>query len=118
MGSKLAIMFKMHYVRSSFISFSNSKEVVCFMILLSNEFLTKNCGFYGSRVRNSDVRVGLSIDYIVKIHYFFENLLLCSWVLNKQIKYIITISTSASTKIVNFMAPGSEVLVLGWGSID
>ena len=27
-------------------------------------------------------------------------------------------SKSASTKIVNFMAPGSGVLMLGWGSID
>ena len=59
-----------------------------------------------------------SIDYIVKIHEFFENLLLCSWVLNKLTKYIVMISKSASTKIVNFMAPGSGVLVLGWGSND
>ena len=31
-------------------------------------------------------------------------------------KYIVMMSKSASTKIVNFMAPGSGVLVLGWGS--
>ena len=52
------------------------------------------------------------------MHYFFENLLLCSWVLNKPTKYIVMMSKSASTKIVNFMAPGSGVLVLGRGSID
>ena len=51
------------------------------------------------------------------MHYFFENLL-CSGVLNKPTKYIYMMSKSASTKIVNFMAPGSGVLVLGWGSID
>ena len=52
-----------------------------------------------------------SIDYIVKFHEFFENLLLCSWVLNKLTKCIVMMSKSASTKIVNFMAPGSGVLV-------
>ena len=61
---------------------------------------------------------GGSIDYIVKIHEFFENLLLCSWILNKLTKCIVMMSKSASTKIVNFMAPGSGVLVLGQGSID
>ena len=59
-----------------------------------------------------------SIDYIVKMHYFFENLLLCSWVLNTLTKHIVMMSKSASSKIVNFMAPGSGVLVLGRGSID
>ena len=59
-----------------------------------------------------------SIDYIVKIHEFFENLLLCSWVFNKLIKCIVMMSKSASTKISNFMAPRSGVLVLGRGSID
>ena len=58
-----------------------------------------------------------SIDYIVKIHEFFENLLLCSWVLNKLTKYIVMMSKSASTKIVNFMAQGSRVLVLGGGAL-
>ena len=33
-------------------------------------------------------------------------------------KYIVMISKSASFRFVNFMAPGSEVLVLGRGSID
>ncbi|XP_062584314.1 uncharacterized protein LOC134246070 [Saccostrea cucullata] len=59
-----------------------------------------------------------SIDNMVKMHYFFENLLLCSWVLNKQIKHIVMMSKSASSRFVNFMAPGSGVLVLGQGSID
>ena len=57
------------------------------------------------------------IDYIVKIHYFFENLL-CYWVLNKLTKNIVMMSKSDSSRFVNFMAPGSGVLVLGRGSID
>jgi hypothetical protein len=35
-----------------------------------------------------------SIDYTVKMHYFFENNLLCSWVFNKQIKHIVIMSKS------------------------
>ena len=52
-----------------------------------------------------------SIDYIVKMRKFFENLLLCSWVSNKQTKYIVMMTKSASFTVVNFMAPGSGVLV-------
>ena len=48
-----------------------------------------------------------SFDYIVKIQEFFENLLLCSWVLNKLTKCIVMMRKSASTKIGNFIAPGS-----------
>ena len=59
-----------------------------------------------------------SIDYIVKMHYFLENLLLCSWILNKLTKYIVMMSKSVSSKFVNFLAPGSGVLVLGQGYID
>ena len=59
-----------------------------------------------------------SIDYIEEIHEFFENLLLYSWVLNKLTKYIVMMNKSASAKIVNFMAPGSGILVLGRGCID
>ena len=74
------------------------------------ECLYQNCEIYGPRVRGSSVRVGLN-KYIVKMHYFFENLFLCSWVSNKLTKCIVMMSKSASTKIVNFMAPGSGVLV-------
>ena len=58
-----------------------------------------------------------SINYIVKMRKFFENLL-HSWVLNKLTKYIAMMSKNISFKIVNFMAPGLGVLVLGRGFID
>ena len=48
-----------------------------------------------------------SIDYVEEILEFFENLLLYSWVLNKLTKYIVMMSKSAFSKIVNFMAAGS-----------
>ena len=59
-----------------------------------------------------------SIDYIVKMHLVLENLLLCFWVLNKLTKHIVMMRRNAFSKIVNFIAPGSVVLVLGQGSID
>ena len=59
-----------------------------------------------------------SISHIVKMHYFFENLLLCPWVLSRQTNSMVMMSKDASFKIVKFMAPGSGVLVLGWGPID
>ena len=52
-----------------------------------------------------------SIDYIVKIHYFFENLLFCSWVLNKLTKNIVMMWKNT---FVNFMTPwdrGSDLRV-------
>ena len=52
----------------------------------------------------------------MKLHEFFENLL-CSWVLDKLTKYIVMMSKSASTEIMNFMALGSGSGV-GRGSID
>ena len=59
-----------------------------------------------------------SIDYIEKMQKLFENLLLCCLVFKELTKYIVMMSKNASSKIVNYMAPGSGVLVLGWGSID
>ena len=52
------------------------------------------------------------ISHIVKMHYFFENLLLYSQAQNRQTKYIIMINKyiimiikEGSTKIVNFHDP-------------
>ena len=53
----------------------------------------------------------------MKLHEFFENLLLCSWALDKLTKCIVMMSKSASTEIMNFMALGSRSGV-GRGSID
>ena len=58
------------------------------------------------------------ISHIVKMHYFFKNLLLYSQALIRQTKYKVMITTEGSTKIVNFMIPGAGVLVLGRGHIS
>ena len=53
------------------------------------------------------------ISHIVKMQYFFKNLLLYSQAYIRQTMYIIMMTKEDSTKIVNFMAPGAGVLVQG-----
>ena len=57
------------------------------------------------------------ISHIVKMHYFFKNLLLYSCASSRQTEYIVMMSKEASTKIVNFMTPGAGVPVMGCGHI-
>ena len=58
------------------------------------------------------------ISHIVKLHYFFKNILLYSKALIRQTKYLVMMNKEGSTKIVNFMTPGAGVLVLGRGHIS
>ena len=45
------------------------------------------------------------ISRIVKMHYFFKNLLLYSQALIRQTKYVVMMTKERSNKIVNFMTP-------------
>ena len=58
------------------------------------------------------------ISHIVKMNYFFKNLLLYSQALIRQTKYIVMMTKEGSTKIVNFMTPGVGVLMLGRGHMS
>ena len=58
------------------------------------------------------------ISYIVKMHYFFINLLLYSQAYIRKTKYIVMMTKEGSIQFVNFMTPGTEVLVLGRGHIS
>ena len=58
------------------------------------------------------------ISHIVKLHYFFKNLLLYSQALIRQTKYVVMMTKEGSTKIVNFMTPGTGVLVQRCGHIS
>ena len=58
------------------------------------------------------------ISHLMKIHYFFTNLLLYSGAQIRQTKYIVMMTKEGSTKIVTFMTPGAGVLVLGHGHIS
>ena len=49
------------------------------------------------------------ISHIVKMHYFFKNLLSNSQALIRQTKYVVMMSKEGSTKILNFMTPGAGV---------
>ena len=57
------------------------------------------------------------VSYIVKIHYFFKNLLLYSKAQIRKTEGIVMMSEEESTKIVNFMTPRAGILVLGRGHI-
>ena len=58
------------------------------------------------------------ISHIVKMHYFFKNLLFNSQALIRQTKYVVMMTKEGSTKFVNFMTPGAGVLVLWCGHIS
>ena len=54
------------------------------------------------------------ISHLVKIHYFLKNLLFYSQAQIRQTEdYIVMMTKEGSTKIVNFMTPGAELLALG-----
>ena len=57
------------------------------------------------------------ISHIVKLHYFFKNLLLDSQALIRQTKYVVMMTKEGSAKSLNFMTLGAGVLVLGCGHI-
>ena len=58
------------------------------------------------------------ISHIVKMRYFFKNLLLYSQALITQTKYVVMMTNERSTKTVNVMTRGTGVLVLGRGHIS
>ena len=47
--------------------------------------------------------------HIVKMHYYFKNLLLYSQAKVRQTTYIVMMTKERSTKIVTFMTPGAGV---------
>ena len=58
------------------------------------------------------------ISHKVKMHYFFKNLLLYSLAKIRITKSKVIMTKEGSTKIVNFMIPGTGVHVLGHGHIE
>ena len=59
-----------------------------------------------------------NISHIVKLHYFFKNLLLYSQALIRHTKHVVMMTKERYNKIVNFMTPGAGVLVLEHGHIS
>ena len=58
------------------------------------------------------------ISHLVKIHYFYKNLLLYTQAKTRHIENIVMMTKGESTKVVNFMIPGAGVLMLGRGHIS
>ena len=57
------------------------------------------------------------ISHLVKMNYFFSNLLLDSQALVRQTMYMVIMTTEGSTRIINFMTMG-HVFVMGHGHIS
>ena len=76
----------------------------------------QNCNFHDPRAGVLVLNLG-QISHIVKIHYFFKNLLLYSQAYIKQTRYKVMMTKEGSTKIVNFLTPWQFFFVLKHGYI-
>ena len=88
-----------------------------FVVMMTKEGSTKIVNFMTPGAGVLVLGRGL-ISHIVKMYYFFKNLLLYSKVLIRQTKYVVMMTKEGSTKIVNFMTHRAGVLVLGRGHIS
>ena len=109
---------KMHYSFKNLHIYSQAqiRETMC-IVMMTKEASTKIVNFMtpGSGV----LVLGFGhISRIVKMHYFFKNLLHYSQAQIRQTRYIVMIAKEGSTKIVTLMTPGAGVLVLGCGHIS
>ena len=86
------------------------------MVMMTEEGSTKIVDFMTPEVGVHVLKCG-HISYIVKIHYFFKNLLLSSQAQIRQPEDIVMMSKEGSTKIVNLITLWPGVLVLGRGHI-
>ena len=86
------------------------------IVMMTKEGSTKIVTFMTPGAGVLVLRCG-HISHIVKMHYFFKNLLY-SQLKIRQTMYIVLITMEGSTKIVNFMTPRAGVLMLGCGHIS
>ena len=78
---------------------------------------TKNVNFITPRAGFLVLSCG-HISHIVKIHYFFKNLLLYIHAEIRQTKFKVMTTREGSSKIVNLMTPRTGMLVLGRNHIS
>ena len=57
------------------------------------------------------------ISHIVKVYYFLKNLLLYSHAYIRQTKYIVMMTNEGSPKLIDFMTPGTGLIVERRGHI-
>ena len=80
------------------------------MVMVTEEGSTKIVNFITPEVGVLVLRCG---HMLVKIHYFFKNLLLYSKAHIRQTEGKVMMSKEGSTKIINFITPRTGILVLG-----
>ena len=86
------------------------------IVMMTKEGITKIVNFItlGAGV----LVLGLGhVSHKVKMNYVFKSLLLYTQALTRQTKYTVMMTKEESTKTVNFITPGAEVLVLWHGHI-
>ena len=88
-----------------------------YVVMMTKEWSTKIVNFMTPGV-GVLMLVRVHLSHRVKMHYFFKNLLLYSQAYIRQTKYIVMMTKEESTKIVNFMTPGTWALLIGRGHIS
>ena len=114
----ICYIVKNHYFFKNLILFSKRQNRQSkYTGMMTNQGSTKVVNFMTpSWIRGSLLGHG-HLSQIVKIHYFFKNLLLYSKAQIRKTEGIVMMSEEESTKIVNFMTPRAGILVLGRGLI-
>ena len=108
----------MHYFFKNLLLYSQAYiRQTKYIIMMTKEGSTKIVTFMTPRAGVLALGRG-HISHIMEMHFSYKNHLLYSQAQIKQTKHIVMMTKEGSTKIVNFMTPGSGVLVLGRGHIS
>ena len=114
----ISYIVKMHYFLKYFLIISQAKiKQTKYIVMMTKEGYTKivNVMIPGTGV----FMLGCGhISHIVKMHYFFKNLLFNSQALIRQTKYVVMMTKEGSIKIVNFQTCRAGVLIIGRGHIS
>ena len=112
----LSNVVKMHYFFKNLLLYSQANRQTKCIVTITKEGFTKIKNVMTPGVGVLVLRCG-HISYIVKINYFYENLLYPgAWF--RQTKCVVMMTREGSTNIVNIMTPEVGVLVLSCGHIS
>ena len=102
----------MYFLKNLFLYLGAWFRQTKYIVMMTKEGSTKIVFFMTPRAGVLVLGHG-HISQIVKMHYFFKNLLLYSQALIRQTKYIVMMIKEGFTKIVTFMTPRAGFLMLG-----
>ena len=86
-----------------------------YVVMMNKEGSTRIVYFMTPRAGFLVLGRGHILSHIVKMHYFFKNLLLNSQASLRQSQYVVMMTKEVSYKIVYVMTPRVGILVLGHG---